>query len=83
MATNFVARDGDKLAYPPLLFVQLCWHFTTDGNITMPIVALTLTMIPHRLITIREIWSSNPWDLLVRLIRRVGAHMAKISKSVS
>jgi len=46
-ATNFVARDGNKLAYPFLLFALARWHFTTDENIATPIIALTSTMIPR------------------------------------
>jgi len=48
MATNFVARDGDKLTYPHLF--GLCWHLKTNGNVATPIIALTSAMIPRRLI---------------------------------
>jgi len=60
MATNFVARDGVPRLY------CLCWHFTTDGNITKPIVALTSTMIPLRLVNI-------PWTLVQYSLRSCGS----------
>jgi len=56
----------------------LCWHFTTDGNIIMPILALTSAMIPLHVTKFRKLWCSNPWKLFAYLHGWVGAHMAKI-----
>jgi len=54
----------------------LCWHFTTDGNITTPIVVLTSTMILLRLLKFCELNPEILW--LSHLHGLVGAHMAKM-----
>jgi len=78
--TNSVNFDRGTLPWQPILRREtatslhtgtcvycLCWHFTRDGNIATPIVALTLTMIPLRPLKFREVWSNNHWDLVAHL----------------
>jgi len=56
---------------------SVCWHSTTDGNIATPIIVLTSRWFLC-LIKFCELWSSNPWDLVVHLHGWVGAHLVKI-----
>jgi len=59
-------------------FHSVRWHSTTDGNIVTPIIALTSTMIPLRLVKCLELRFSNPWDLVAHLHGWMGAHMVKV-----
>jgi len=45
---------------------SLLWHSTTttDGNIAAPIIAITSTMDPLRLLTISSNLVQNPWELV-------------------